>query len=168
MSFLIELLFFGGLFDICTKIQASLCLKPSSAMVALPLLSFQTVELSIGNILRNSEIRWDTGSGSVEWEPNQIRWNCMISDSLFGFIPKLMGFSQQIDGLDRWWYHMAKTKYQPIVIYRCNCDFAILQICCAIHNNLLGLIFTTLFTISVIWGSQNYCRYYKGYHRSEK
>jgi len=26
----------------------------------------------------------------------------MISDSLFGFIPKLMGFSQQIDGLDRW------------------------------------------------------------------
>jgi hypothetical protein len=44
-------------------------------------------------------------------------------------------------------------------------DFAILQICCAIHNNFLGLIFTTLFTISLLLGGLIFYRYYKRYHR---
>jgi hypothetical protein len=35
-----------------------------------------------------------TGFDSISGEPLLVNWNRMIKDSLYEFIPKLMGFSQ--------------------------------------------------------------------------
>ena len=71
---------------------------------------------------KEREIRWEIGFDSFGEAPLQISWNRRIRNNLYGFIPKLMGFSQTNWGFRQvvinWvmlWVHLSNWNY---LVYR--------------------------------------------------
>jgi hypothetical protein len=81
------------------------------------MLSVQTEELKMWINRKSARIRWEIGFDTGKKEPFQVSWNRRIRNILYGFITKLVGFSQSNRRFQQVVIPYQKTKYQPIAIY---------------------------------------------------
>ena len=81
-------------FIICAEDNGEPALKPFICHNGTPFVEVSNRRKRYANYPKERKNQMRTGFDSISGEPLLVNWNRMIKDSLYEFIPKLMGFSQ--------------------------------------------------------------------------